>query len=154
MLPKIHKCLSAFPGRPVISSCGKPTEKVFEYLEYMPKQIIKDSWSYIKGPGEFLKNIKNIGKISEGAILVTADVIGFYPSISHRAGLEAFRKKLIERDSPKVPADIVQIVRISYKWQYFFLKKFFLNSAAGSNDKNLEILLAQNLHLLLMLASS
>ena len=77
-LPKIHKRLSAVPGRPVISNCGTPTEKVSEYLDYILKPIMQDSWSYIKDSGDFLKKIKSIGKIPEGAILVTADVIGLY----------------------------------------------------------------------------
>ena len=63
---------------------------------------MQDSWSYIKDSSDFLKKIKSIGKIPEGAILVTADVIGLCPSISHEAGLEALRKRLNERDSPKI----------------------------------------------------
>ena len=74
----IHKRLSAVPGRPAISICGTPTEKVFEYLDYILKPIMQDSWSYIP----------------EGAILVTADVTGLYASISPEADLEALRKKL------------------------------------------------------------
>ena len=31
-LPKIHKRLSNVPGKPVISNCGTPTEKVSEFL--------------------------------------------------------------------------------------------------------------------------
>ena len=77
-----------------MSSCGTPTEKVSEYLDYILKPIMQDSWSYIKDSGDFLKKIKSIGKIPEGAILVTADVIGLYPSISHGAYLEALRKRL------------------------------------------------------------
>ena len=88
-LPKIHKRLSAVPGRPVISNCGTPTEKVSEYLDYILKPIMQDSWSYIKDSGDFLKKVKSISKI-----LVTADVIGLYPSISHETGLEALRKRL------------------------------------------------------------
>ena len=84
-LPKMHKHLSAAPGRPVISNWGTPTEKVSEYLDYFLKPIMQDSWSYIKDSGDFLKKNKSIGKIPEGAILVTADVIGLYPSISHEA---------------------------------------------------------------------
>ena len=34
LLPKIHKRLSNVPGRPVISNCGTPTEKVSEYLDH------------------------------------------------------------------------------------------------------------------------
>ena len=78
-LPKIHKRLSAFSGRPVISNCGSPTEKVTEYVDYIFKPIMQDRWSYIKDSGDFIKEIKNIGKIPEGSFLVTADVIGLYP---------------------------------------------------------------------------
>ena len=42
----------------------------------------------------------NIGKIPEGAILVTANVVGLYPSIPHGGGLEALRKRLNERETP------------------------------------------------------
>ena len=81
---------------------------------------MQDSWSYIKDSGDFLKKIKNIGKIPEGAILVTADVIGLYPSISHEAGLEALRKRLNERDSPKVPTeDIVRMADFVLKNNFF-----------------------------------
>ena len=34
LLLKIHKRLSEVPGRPVISNCGAPTEKVFEFLRF------------------------------------------------------------------------------------------------------------------------
>ena len=33
LLPKIHKRLSSVPGRPVISNCDNPTEKVSEFLD-------------------------------------------------------------------------------------------------------------------------
>ena len=81
---------------------------------------MQDSWAYTKDSGDFLKKIKNIGKIPEGAILVTADVIGLYPSIFHGAGLEALRKILSERDSPKVPTeDIVRMAEFVLKNNFF-----------------------------------
>ena len=75
----MHKHLSALPGRPVISNCGTSTENVSEYLDYILKLIMQDTWSYIKDSGEFLKEIKNTDKIPEGALLVTANVFGLYP---------------------------------------------------------------------------
>ena len=33
LLPKIHKMLSKVPGRPVISNCRAPTEKVSKFLK-------------------------------------------------------------------------------------------------------------------------
>ena len=64
-LPKIHKRLSALPGRPVVFNYGTPTEKVSEYLDYILKPIMQDSSSYIKTSADFLEKTKNIGKIPE-----------------------------------------------------------------------------------------
>ena len=41
LLPKIHKGLSNVPGRPVISNCGTPTEKVSEFPDYQLQPIMK-----------------------------------------------------------------------------------------------------------------
>ena len=102
-LTKIRKSLSVVPGRPVIFNCVTATEKVSEYLEDIVKHIMQDSCSCIKGSAS--EKIKNIGKITEGIILVTADVTGLNPSISHRARLEARQKKLSEKDLPKAPTE-------------------------------------------------
>ena len=85
------------PGRPVISNCGTPTEKISEFLDTQLKPIMQKSWSYIKDSGDFIRKIKNLTDIPEGAILVTADVVSLYPSIPHQAGLEALKKALDER---------------------------------------------------------
>ena len=47
-LPKIRKRLANVPGRPVISNCGTPTEKVSEYLDFLLKPVMQDGWSYEK----------------------------------------------------------------------------------------------------------
>ena len=87
LLPKIHKRLFDVPGRPVISNCGTPTEKVSEFLDYHLKPVMQEGKSYIKDTGDFLQKIRNINNIPENAILVTADVVGLYPSIPHQEGL-------------------------------------------------------------------
>ena len=89
LLPKIHKHLFEVPGRPVISNCGTSTEKVSEFLDHELKSVMQESWSYIKDSGDFIKKLKNIDHIPQGAIIVTADVVGLYPSIPHDDGLEA-----------------------------------------------------------------
>ena len=48
LLPKIHKRLSNVPGRPVISNCGTPTEKVSEFLDHHLKAIMQNGLSYIR----------------------------------------------------------------------------------------------------------
>ena len=59
---------------------------------------MQEGESYIKDTGDFLNKIKNINTIPENAILVTADVVGLYPSIPHQA-----REVLNKRKIHKVP---------------------------------------------------
>ena len=65
VLTKIHRRLANVPGRPVISNCSTPTEKVCEYMDFLLKPIMQDGRSYIKDTGDFLKKLKHIGKIPE-----------------------------------------------------------------------------------------
>ena len=114
LLPKIHKRLYDVPGKPVISNCGTPTEKVSEFLDHHLKPVMQAGESYIKDTGDFLNKIKNIHGIPENAILVTADVVGLYPSIPHQAGLEALREALDKMKTHKVPTGKL------VKWQNLY----------------------------------
>ena len=91
--PKIHKGLANVPGRPVISNCGTPTEKVSEYLDFLLKPVMQDGWSYIKDTGDFLKKTERLGKILESAILTKADSVWLCPNITHDLDLQSLRKK-------------------------------------------------------------
>ena len=44
---------------------------------------MKEGKSYIKDTVDFFDKIKDLGEMPGGAILVTADVVGLYPSIPH-----------------------------------------------------------------------
>ena len=48
---------------------------------------------------------KTLGCIPDNAILVTADVVGLYPSIPHQAGLTALKEALDRSLSKKIPTD-------------------------------------------------
>ena len=58
------------------------------------KPTMQRGKSYIKDSGDFINKIKNLQNIPEGAILVTADVMGLYTSIPDEAGLNAPREVL------------------------------------------------------------
>ena len=89
-LPKIHKRLHDILGRPGISNCSFAncsTENISSFLDHHlqpPTQKVK---SYIKETNHFLNKIKKIGKLPEGAISCTVDVVGLYTNISHEEGL-------------------------------------------------------------------
>ena len=55
---------------------------------------MQNGQSYIKDSGDFSKKIKNLGSLPENVILITADVVGLYPSIPHEAGLQQLEEAL------------------------------------------------------------
>ena len=55
--------------------------------------------------GDFIKKLKNIDHVPQDAIMVTADVVGLYPSIPHDAGLKTLRKSLDNRENKKISTD-------------------------------------------------
>ena len=93
-LPKIHKRLYDVLEKPVVSNCGTPTEKASEFLDNQLKEVIQNGWSYIKQSNNFIKKIKHFKNIPKNALLVTADVVGLYPSIPHERGLRALKEVL------------------------------------------------------------
>ena len=126
LLPKIHKGLSNVPGRPVISNCGTPTEKVSEFLDHQLQPIMKQGNSYIKDTGDFLEKLRAIGEIPKGAILVTADVVGLYPSIPHDEGLKVLRNQYDKFiDKTVLTEDIIKMAEFVLKNNLFeFNSKF------------------------------
>ena len=55
---------------------------------------MQSSWSYINDSVDFLRKIKQIRNLPEDSILVTADVVGLYPSIPRELGLKALEEAL------------------------------------------------------------
>ena len=52
--------------------------------------------------------------------MVTADVVGLYPSISHKLRLEALRRRLNKRETSEIPTeDIVQMAEFVLKNNFF-----------------------------------
>ena len=81
---------------------------------------MKSGVSYFKDANGFLFKLKNLGKIPENAFLVTADVVGLYPSIPQDEGLEVLRKQLNAFDNKSVPTeDLVKMAEFVLKNNYF-----------------------------------
>ena len=119
-LPKIKKKLRNVPGRPDISNCGTPTEKCSESLDHHLKPLIQKGWSYIKDSDDFIKKTRNLGSVPENAILVTTDIVGLYPSISHELGLKALREVLDKREQHTIPiSELMRMADFVLKNNYF-----------------------------------
>ena len=117
LLPKIHKRLH---GVPVISNCGTPTEKASEFSDNQFKEVMQNGWFYIKDSNNFIKKIKSLKKIPDNDILVTADIVGLYTRISHKAGLRALKEVLDRREEKKISTeDLVKIAEFVLQNNYF-----------------------------------
>ena len=81
---------------------------------------MQKGWSYIKDSGDFIKKINNLGSIPENAILVTADMVGLYPSIPAEVGLRALREALDKRDEKTIPMEeLLKMAEVVLKNSYF-----------------------------------
>jgi hypothetical protein len=98
-LPKIHKGITPPPGRPVISGNGCSTEKISSFVDYFLNPTTKLIKSYVKDTAHFLQLMKQQGKIPEGALLVTLDVVALYPNIPIAQGIAA-AKEALEKSRP------------------------------------------------------
>ena len=79
--------------------------------------------------------------------MVTADVVGLYPSISHKLRLEALRRRLNKRETSEIPTeDIVQMAE-------FVLKNNFFEFNGEVKRQNQVQQLGVNLHLLTLVFS-
>ena len=76
---------------------------------------MQSDWSYIRDSGDFIDKMKRIGKVSHGSFLVTADMVGLYPSIPHKEGVLALKSKLEEQTSLKISINDPVKLGIIYK---------------------------------------
>ena len=82
--------------------------------------IMRKDWSYIKDSQDFTNKSRKLGKIPDNAILVTADVMGLYPSIPHNVGLRALKEALDNREQKKISTeDLVQMTEFVLKNNFF-----------------------------------
>ncbi|XP_048583758.1 uncharacterized protein LOC116608371 [Nematostella vectensis] len=88
MLPKIHKPHT--PGRPIISGCQSPTEKLSIFLDHYLKKFVPHIPSYIKDTTHFLQTVLSLPTpLPDTCFLVTIDVASLYTNIPHEEGIAA-----------------------------------------------------------------
>ena len=103
MLPNIHK--KGVPGRPICSSVNHPTSRISKLVDEYIKEYVPQTQSYIRDTQDFInyiKKIKSLGSIPEGAILCTLDVSSLYTNIPNNEGILAVAAKL-RQDPSKEP---------------------------------------------------
>ena len=133
LLSKIHKRFSDVPGRPVISNCGVPTEKVSEFLDFHLKPIMKNVKSYIRDSGHFLEKIRNISSKADNALLVTADVVEIYPNIPHSADLCLLERVFEKRINKQIEtSELVKMADFALTNNYFEFSEKVYQQTSGT----------------------
>ena len=113
MLPKIHKRLHDVPGRPVISNCGYYTENISSFFDYHLQSLTQKVKSYIKDTNHFLSKLNSLGKLPQGVVLCTIDVLGLYPNIPHSEGLTSLQRFLELRGNKQISSDtLIELAEI------------------------------------------
>ena len=108
-------------------------KKCSEFLDNHLKPIMQKGWSYIKESGDFINKTKNLNTITDNAILVTADVVGLYPSIPHEAGLRALREALDKQDKKCIPTeDLVKMAEFVLKNNFFEFNSKIKQQVSGT----------------------
>ena len=84
-LTKIHKPTPV--GRPIISGCSGPTERISAFVDHLIQPIAQLQVSYLKDTTDviFINFIERI-KLPKSAILVSMDVTSLYTNIPQREG--------------------------------------------------------------------
>ena len=83
-LTKIHKPTPV--GRPIISGCSGPTERIAAFVDHLIQPIAQLQASYLKDATDFFNFIERI-KLPKSAILVSMDVTSLYSNIPQREGI-------------------------------------------------------------------
>ena len=89
--------------------------------------------SYIKDSNNFMHKIKDFKDIPYNALLVTADLLGLYPSNPHEAGLETLKKVLERRKDNKILANgLVKMAACVFKNNYFQFNREVKHQISGT----------------------
>ena len=83
-LTKIHK--PTLVGRPIVSGCDGPTERLSSFVDKLLQPIAQIQDSYLKDTTHFVRFIEST-KVPRNAFLVSMDATSLYPNIPQQEGI-------------------------------------------------------------------
>ena len=101
-LTKIHKPTPV--GRPIISGCDGPTERISAFVDHLLQPIAKVQPSYLKDTTDFINFIEKT-KLPPNTTLVSMDVTSLYTNIPQEEGTNTVCEAYEEfyRGNPPIP---------------------------------------------------
>uniref|UniRef100_A0A803JGD4 Reverse transcriptase domain-containing protein n=1 Tax=Xenopus tropicalis TaxID=8364 RepID=A0A803JGD4_XENTR len=162
-LPKIHKSLSAPPGRPIISAVGSLYQPVATYIDSYLQPLVKSMQSYTRDSTHVIQRLKDLKDIPVNSLLVSMDVKSLYTIIPHEQGVWATRRALAKNPPTNTPIEfLLQLLELTLTRNYFrFETSFYLQtsgtamgSALAPSYANLYMLHFETAHILPLLGKS
>ena len=120
-LSKIHK--PAPVGRPIISGCSGPTERISAFVDHLIQPIAQLQASYLKDTTDFINFIERI-KLPKSDILVSMDVTSLYKNIPQREGITTVCHAYEEfhQGNPPVPtrflSEMLSLILLENSFQF------------------------------------
>ena len=109
--PKIHK--KGIPGRPIYSSIDHPASNISKFVDEHIKKYVPKTKSYVRDTQHFISRLKQLGKIPEGAQLVTLDLSSLYTNITNQEGLLAVADHLRgDPDKQKLGPHLLHLLKL------------------------------------------
>ena len=139
-LAKVHKSPQTWPQvaggrcpplRPVVSGSGTISEGISHWVDEQAKGEVRKLPTYLEDTRHLLQLIQEEnqkGPQLPGTVPVTLDIIGMYTNVPVDEGLQAFAKKMEEREDKKIPT-----------WFLVKLMKFIAESSVFVFDTELFI---------------
>ena len=101
LLPKLHK--PGIPGRPIVSSCGSPTENISTFVDYFLQPLTRALPSHIWDTTDFLQKLRELPVLLPESLLVALDVSSLYTNMPHDEGVNAREEFLNTRTDQSPP---------------------------------------------------
>ena len=136
LLPKIHKMKTPSdtpPGRPIVSACSCPTERISAFLDTLFQPYVKNLNTYVKDTNHAL-NLFNSYTFSDlqPRLLFTMDVTSLYTSIPHQDGLKAIQFFLTENPPSGISTDtVLRLVSLVLNMNSFEFDGGFYQQVSG-----------------------
>ncbi|XP_068670189.1 uncharacterized protein [Montipora foliosa] len=106
-LTKIHKAKPV--GRPIISGCEGPTERMPSFVDSLLQPVAKVQKSYLKDTTEFINFIERT-KVPENTFLVSMDVTSLYTNIPQEEGITVVCNayEVFHENNPPIPTALLR----------------------------------------------
>ena len=96
-------------GRPIISACEGPTERISSFVDSLLQPIAKVQKSYLKDTTEFINFIERT-KVPENTFLVSMDVTSLYTNIPQEEGITVVCNayEVFHENNPPIPTTLLR----------------------------------------------